>query len=450
MELNVHDSCKGVVSRVMDRLNANPSAAKALEDCVLNVGPANNARFGCSTDALYHPEFVGDSAHIGQRRSTAEIDALAKMNAKAVSMQFVFNPATKKYDVVCGKNPAYAADGSYVGDAVDLIAAQTLTPWSVNWFTNIFKQPLAWSKARELVDIEQGNDPWAEVMSMPLATFSGFAALNSAGSVSNNRTQDVEIQTGMMSRTIINMDVTYKITVEELNRLQSSSAPWAGQMLSLKQEYANWVLEMLTDVLIYWGNSATGTDGLFTVSSPTAWSGVGSSLSAIAAGASTSKGSDMYALLGGVLSDYMSANLNKLTEIDIAMSPLAYNILSKQAYSSVYEAKSAMTVFQENFGGGEGKDTGKPTIKIHPDALLSASTTFNSLATDYLVISSPRIGGGPDDTPQPLIRFGAPLMDFVYPTIPGQYHNQHKQLRRVAGIFAPYTTALRVYTGFGV
>jgi len=186
------------------------------------------------------------------------------------------------------------------------------------------------------------------------------------------------------------------------------------------------------------------------VASPVAWSGIGSSLTVIQNGVSTSKGSDMYALFGTMIADYMSANLNKLTEIQIAMSPLAYNIFSKQAYSAVYNPKGAMQVFLENFEGGNGKDSGKPTITIHPDALLSASTTFNSLATDYLVISSPRIGGGPDDTPQPLVRVGAPLMDFVYPTIPGQYHSQHKQLRRLAGVFAPYTTALRVYTGFGV
>lgn len=449
MELNIHDSCKGAVQRVMEHLNGMPAAAKALADCVLTVGPANDSRFGIS-DSVFFPEYVGDSAHIGQKFSTAEVDALAKRNARAVGMKFQYNPESRKYDLHFGKNPNYAADGNYVGDAVDLIAAQTITPWSVNWFTNIFKQPLAWSAARKLVDIEQGNDPWAEVMSMPLATFSGFAALNNAGSVSNSKTQDVEVQTGMMTRVIINMDVSYKITVEELNRLQSSRAPWAGSMIALKQEYANWVLEMLTDVLIYYGNPPTNTDGIFTVSAPVAWSSEGSSLTAIQNGASTSKGSDMYALFANVLAAYMTTNMNKLTDIEIAMSPLAYNIFSKQSYSSVYEAKGAMKTFLENFDGGEGEEGGKPSIKIWADPLLSPSTVFNALATDYLVISSPRIGGGPDDTPQPLVRLGMPLNDFVYPVIPGQYHNQHKQLRRTAGIFAPYTAAIQVFTGFGV
>ena len=106
---------------------------------------------------------------------------------------------------------------------------------------------------------------------------------------------------------------------------------------------------MLTDVLIYWGNASTGTDGLFTVSTPTAWSSVGSSLTAINAGASTSKGSDMYALLASAISDFLTTNLNKFTEVDIGMSPLAYNILSKQEYSAVYNPKSPLAIFMENF-----------------------------------------------------------------------------------------------------
>ena len=450
MELNVAPQFKGAVDKVIGWLATRPAAAAALADCVLNVGPATDSRYGVDMGAIASPSYVGDSARLGTDHFSDEVKTLAKQNGHAVSMKFAYNPRTKKYDVYGSKNPAYVADGSYVGDGVDLIAAQTITPWSVNWHRNVFKQPLAWSQAKKFVEIEQGTDPWAEVMSMPLAQFSGFAALNTAGSVSNSKTQDVEIQTGMMSRVIINMDVTYKITVEELNRLQTSSAPWAGQMISQKQAYANWVMEMLTDVLIYWGNSATGTDGLFTVASPTAWSTYGSSMSVIHAGSSASKGSDMYAAFAAAVADFLTLNLNKFDKVDIGMSPLAYNIMSKEAYSAVYEPKSPLAIFFKNFEAGESKGGSTPTFEIFPDALLSASTVFNSLATDYLVITSPSIGGGPNDERQPIVTLGAPLMDFVYPVVPGQYNTQYKQLRRTAGIFAPYTNAIKVYTGFGV
>lgn len=442
MEFNVHDSLKGVGDFIAKQVASNPMADRALADCVLTLGPSNDSRYQVPLEALHSPVYVGDSKHIGRNIASEEIKAMAKTDKNSVGMRFAYNRDSKKYDVQWNKG--------FVGDAVDLVGSQTITPWSVNWFRNVFKQPLAWSKARKFVSIEQGMDPWAEVMSMPLAQFSGFAALNNAGSVSNSKTQDVEIQTGMMSRVIINMDVTYKITVEELKRLESSGAPWAGQMISLKQEYATWVLEMLTDVLIYFGNAATGTDGLFTVNTPTAWSTIGDSMSVIGAGASTSKGSDMYALFATALRNYLTTNLNKFSRLSVGMSPKAYNIFTSQAYSSQYNPNSAMKIFMENFGAGEGSEGGTPTIDIFPDPLLSASTIFNALATDYLVITAPTIGGGPAEEQQSLVTFGAPLMDFVYPVVPGQFSTQYRELRRVAGIFAPYTPAIQVYTGFGV
>jgi hypothetical protein len=207
---------------------------------------------------------------------------------------------------------------------------------------------------------------------------------------------------------------------------------------------------MLTDVLIYWGNSATGTDGLFTVVAPTAWSGYGSSMTVIHAGSSASKGSDMYAAFASAMSDFLTTNLNKFDTVKVGMSPLAYNIMCKEAYSSVYNPKSPLAIFFKNFEAGEKKDGATPTFEIFPDALLSASTVFNSLATDYMVITAPSIGGGPSDEKQPIVTLGAPLMDFVYPVVPGQYNTQYKQLRRTAGVFAPYTNAIKVFTGFGV
>ena len=447
MELNVHKSYERL-GRIAEKIvGDNAMANRALADCTLTIGPASDSRYGTDMEAMYSPTYVGDSRFIGDNKKTAELDALAKKDQNSVNMRFVWNQARARYDVVWGKNK-FVGD-SLTHDAVDLIGSQALTPWSVNWFRNVFRQPLAWSKARKFVTIENGTDPWAEVMSLPLAQYSGFSALNNAGSPANSKTQDVEVETGMLTAPIINMNVTYKISVEEAKRAETSQAPWAGQLITQKQEYANWVLEMLTDVVIYFGNSATGTNGLFTVNAPTAWSTLGSSLSTIANGSSVTRGSDMYKAFSKALNAYLTTNMNKFPKIMIGMSPLAYNLFTSAAYSDTYDPNSAMKIFMNNYMAGEDKDGRMPDIEIFADPLLAPNTIFNPLSTDYLVITAPEIGTGPDDTPQPLVLFGAPLMEFVYPVVPGQYLTQYKMLRRVAGIFAPYTPAIQVYTGFG-
>ena len=74
---------------------------------------------------------------------------------------------------------------------------------------------------------------------------------------------------------------------------------------------------------------------------------------------------------------------------------------------------------------------------------------FNETSADYMVITAPEIGAGPDDTVQPLVLYGTPLDQYVFPAIPGMYNTQFKTLSRVAGIFAPVPEAVEVIQGFG-
>ena len=82
--------------------------------------------------------------------------------------------------------------------------------------------------------------------------------------------------------------------------------------------------------------------------------------------------------------------------------------------------------------------------------MLDANTEFNSNAYDYLTITAPEVGTGPEDTRQSIILQGMPLKEFVYPVIPGMVNTQHRMLRRYAGVFAPVSNSVKVYSGFGV
>ena len=448
MQIDAHKDV-GRLGKVAQALLSDPKnahIAKGLANTEIRIGPASDDRYGTDAGA-YHPLYVGDSSYFGKEECDAATSALADKDPNNVSMQWAWNHANKKFDI--SFKPL--VNDSMVGDASPLITAQTLTPWSVSWNKNIFRQPLAWSKFRKFVTFETGTDPWAEVYSLALAQYSGFAALGNAGSPANVKSQDVEIQTGMMTAPIINMDVTYKLAVEELKRIETSKAPWAGQMVSQKQEYANWVLEMLTDYVGYYGNSATGTLGLFTVNTPTAWSTIGSSLTVMAAdaGSTGTIGANMYKALAKALTNFLTTNLNKVTKIMIGMSPLAFNLFTSYPYSNVYNPNSAMKIFMDNFIAGETIGGKTPDIEIFPDPLLMPSTVFNPLATDYMVIVAPEICTGPNEEVQPLTIFGAPLMEFIYPVVPGMFMTQYRMLRRIAGMFVPYTPCVQVYTGFG-
>lgn len=453
MKIVAHDSLSGVASKFNSFLNANPSMAQQMGNMELSIGPATDSAFAVDAGVLQQPPLMVGDSMIGEFHSTSALDAMAKKSPESVGVMPVYNQKTNKYDIYAvDKKRGIVADGAMISDAApNLLAAQLLSPASFGWIQNLFKKPLVRSVAREMVSMQTGNNPWATVMNMGMLDFSGFATVNNAGAANNRMSQDVEAISGGMSATVINMDVTWRITVDEAERAKSeNSAPWAGQAIAYKKKYADYALDMITNSLIYYGNAATSTVGLISLNGATAWSGIGSSLTTIRDGSSTTKGSDAYALLAKVIASFLTTNQNMVSTVKVAMSPLAYNILGQLAYSAAYNPQSTLKTLVENFMSGEDTKGVVPSIELVADPLLGASTIYNANSYDYLVITAPELDNGLDDQKQSLIIGAEPLPDFTYPVIPGQYATPYKKLRRYAGLFVPYTPAVAVYSGFGV
>lgn len=425
----------------------NGKANDLLRDATLQIGPASDPHYGVPAGAVANPIYVGDHAVLGEMvGNTAEIEALYKANPISVNMKPRFNMRTGKYDMVCSKSGIK----SFTGDSGELISMQTISPWNASFFPSIFRQPLLYSHARDLVKRLGGTNPWGEVQNLQLAAYSGWGQLDNAGTVAANLKQNVNVAGGIMSAAIINIKVFFNYTVEEMQRAEGGNgSPFAGTLMSEKQKYAQYVIDMITDYLTYYGNEETGTLGLFDINGETTWSG--NSLAQIKADSTNAhKGFTMYQALAEAITDFMGASQNKFDVIRVAMSPAAYNLLTSTPYSNTYEAKAPIAIFEENFMAGVTKNGSKPQIEFFADPLLSADTEFSSDGNDRLVITAPEVGAGPNDEKQDLLLLGVPLENFTYPVYPNSYDQQHAVLRRFAGVFAPVGQAVKVYTGFGV
>ena len=444
MKLNVQSELRGPADKVAEFIDRDRAARSILAGEELTVGLATETAFRTPLHALDFPVFVGDAAHISPSPvATEEVRALFKTQRDKVLEFFRYDGANKRYDM------HYAKKGT-VGDAApDLIAAQLLAaPGLVGYFGNMFKKPLLYHRFRDLVSIQSGSSPWASIMTLYLADYAGFAVLDATGSPENNNVQDVNAQAGIMSAPIINMSVSHSLSIEELERAKGGIMPFGSQMIEQKKSYATYALEMLLGVLGYFGNPATGTDGLFDVNPIVPW--LGDSVHNIWNDpAETTKGSKIYQNLARIVVEFLSRTYNKFPKLRIAMAPECYNIFSTAPYSDVYNPTAALKIMVANMMPGEMKDGKIPDFEFFPDPLLAAGTIFNPNEYDYLVITAPETKAGPDETTQPLVLAGMPLDEFVYPVIPGQYNTQYKILRRYAGVFAPVPDAIEVISGFG-
>lgn len=436
------------VGKIANRLvSANGKANHLLRDATLQIGRASDPKYGVPASAVNSPIYVGDHAVLGSViGNSAEIEALYKKNPLAVNMKPRFNIRTGKYDVVCSKSGIQ----NFVGDSGELISMQTISPWNASYFPEIFKQPLLYSHARDLVKRLGGTNPWGEVQNLQLAAYSGWGLIGESGTVAANMKQNVNVQSGIMSAPIINIKVFFNFTVEEMERAKGDNgSPFAGSLMAEKQRYAQYVIDMITDYLTYYGNEDTNTIGLLDVNGLASWAG--KTLNEILADTTdTNKGYTMYQALAKAITDFMGASKNKFDVVRVAMSPEAYNVLTSTPYSNNYEPKSPLKIFEENFEAGVTKNGSKPKVEFFADPFLSANNEFDNSGSDKLVITAPEIGAGTDDEKQDLLLLGIPLENFTYPVYPNSYDQQHAVLRRFAGVFAPVGQAVKCYSGFGV
>lgn len=447
MKINCSSEFKKV-GKIANRLvSANGKASDLLRDATLQIGRASDPEYGVLVSAVNSPIYVGDHAVLGSViGNSAEIEALYKKNPLAVNMKPRFNIRTGKYDVVCSKSGIQ----NFVGDSGELISMQTISPWNASYFPELFKQPLLYSHARDLVKRLVGTNPWGEVQNLQLAAYSGWGLIGESGTVAANMKQNVNVQSGIMSAPIINIKVFFNFTVEEMERAKGDNgSPFAGSLMAEKQRYAQYVIDMITDYLTYYGNEDTNTIGLLDVNGLTSWAG--KTLNEILADTTdTNKGYTMYRELAKAITDFMSASKNKFDVVRVAMSPEAYNVLTSTPYSNNYEPKSPLKIFEENFEAGVTKNGSKPKVEFFADPFLSANNGFDNSGSDKLAITAPEIGAGTADEKQNLLLLGIPLENFTYPVYPNSYDQQHAVLRRFAGVFAPVRQAVKCYSGFGV
>lgn len=441
MDIKTGKGFSGLVDKAMSYVSKDAGLMRALNNCTLEVGFDNDPGFGVPAHAAESALFCGDEAVIGRKIIDASTEALLRTDASKVSVRPVWNEETQKFDM---------AFKAMMGDAApDFLAGQIFSPWNITYLNKIWKEPLSYSHAKELIRSENaGNNPFAELFTLFLEQYAGWGVIGQTGTFQNNMTNDVQVKNGMASFPIINMMGTYSITLRE--KKQKSWGPMGTSPIARKQSYLEYVMDMMKNILIIYGNEETNTPGLMQINPIETWAAGKSVKDYYASTTSTTRGSDLFRMLAGVVNDFMSKADNKFGKIKIAVSPEAYNYLTSTPYSDVYSPQAAMKTFAENYLAGKGPGHTTPTIEWVAEPLLKANSPVNPNPFDYMILSAPEIGGGPENERQATNFYSNVLDKFVFPVIPGMYNEQYKTLSRTAGVIAPIPAATEVFAGFGV
>lgn len=440
MKINAGKGWEGLTGKVQSLISTNAGLAKSLQGTELAIGYDNDGEFGVPAHAMDTAIACGDSLLAGNPIINAATEAMLKVNPDKVQMKPIWNHDTGKFDIKF----AMAGDADF-----NPLVGQAMSPWNIAYLGKIWKEPLAYSNAKKMVKRvgSQGN-PWADVFTMFLEEYAGWGVIGQAGDLHNNMTNDVNVKNGMASFPIINIMGTYSVTLGE--QKFNKWGPMGSNPIGRKQRYLDYVMDMIDCILIYFGNEETNTPGLFDITPIKQWA-VGQSLQQIAGNAgNTTKGSTVYQMLAETLNAFLTKADNKWSKVKIAVSPQAYNLLQTLPYSNEFSAESVMRTFVKNYKAGEGPGHQSLSVEFVSEPLLKAKSEFNPTNSDYMVITCPEIGGGPENESQETNFYATALEKFVFPVIPGMYNHQYKTLRRVAGMIAPIPSAVEIYSGFGV
>lgn len=444
MDIKTGKGFSNLANNAMSFVEQDAGMMRGLGDCTLSVGFDSDNGFGIPSHAPDTPVFMGDSGLVGEKEISRACEVMLKKNPEAVQMHSMWNPRTGKFDT------RFSINGD---EGFDPLAGQLFSPWNISYLSKIWKEPLAYSNAHQLIKKERaGNNPFAELFTLFLEQYAGWGVIGQTGTMQNNMTNDVNVRNGMASFPIINMMGTYSVTLRE--KEQKGWGPMQTSPLSRKQSYLNYVMDMMESILIIYGNEETNTPGLLDINPIKIWDKPSIKATYLST-TDQHRGSTLFRQLAAIVNDFMTRADNKFGELVIALSPEAYNYLLSTPYSDEYSAEAALRTFSENYLAGKGPDHTTPKIKWVAEPLLKASTgdnrnPVNPNPFDYMVISAPTIGGGPENERQATNFFATVLDKYVFPVIPGMYNDQYKTLRRTAGVIAPIPAATEVYAGFGV
>lgn len=445
MEIKTGNGFSGLVDKTMNLISGDEGIMNGLKGAEFAVGFDSDADFSVPAHAMDTAIFMGDEFAKGDKIISAACEAMLKTNPDKVQIHPLWNEKSKRFDM------KFAMPGD---EGFDPLAGQLFSPWNIAYLSKVWKEPLAYSNAMKLVHKEHaGNNPFAELFTLFLEQYAGWGVIGQTGTMQNKMTNDVNVKNGMASFPIINMMGTYTVTLRE--KTQRKWGPVGSSPIGRKQSYLNYVMDMMECILALFGNEETNTPGLLDINPIKAWD-TGKSIKDIYNSAtSTTRGSDLYRMLAGIVNDFLTRADNKFHNIQIAISPEAYNYLMSTPYSDNFSPQAAMKTFAENYLAGKGPNGSTPSVSFIPEPLLKASTSDNPNPCnpnpfDYTIISSPEIDGGPEKEKQPTNFFSTVMDKFVFPVIPGMYNDQYKTMRRVAGVIAPIPAAVEVYAGLGV
>jgi hypothetical protein len=358
-----------------------------------------------------------------------------------------------------------------------MLSGMQVPYWNISRIQKVYKQPFLRGYADHLVTKMGVPNIWADIIQIFTAAYEGMARVSNVAHATPelNTTIAAKSRTSTMLSEVINLVIDYEGPSPNEQLVGGQEGNWlTGTTIGDRDVYANLMLEILLNTLIYFGHEETGFEGLTQIANrdgtyqfypanrPHAgylWEhdGVGG-----ATPVNTTVGADLLLMLNHFLADMMDELHFLPTECRITCGSMLYKALKFSMLSKQYNQNSPLSIINTAYESGnkiEGTLVTKSgdglyrSFSLKPDPMLDPETPFNPTDEDLMFITFPTLQSEleVDSQLSDLVMLPVPIDKMVLPSAPGYRDGiVRTSIKRVGSIIAPVRKTVYCISGMGV
>jgi hypothetical protein len=349
--------------------------------------------------------------------------------------------------------------------------------WNVTQIQKVYKRPYLRGMAERLVSSMGAPNIWADAIQIFMADYEGAARVSDVAHAlpEFNTSMAGASKVGTMLSNIINLVIDYESPNVGEQIVNSRTGNWLGSSLIADRDvFADLMLDILMNTLIYFGHPESGFDGLTQIATrdgtytqypsikPPAsylWDNDGAG----AGGGTVNQtvGADLLLMFNHMIADWLEDMFFLPVDIVVNCSPIMWKVFHWSMLSKVYNQNSPLTIINSAFESDnkivqtvatKAGHALQHKIMLCPDPMLMPNTPFNPTDEDLMFVTFPALQSEFEDNNQltDLVMMPKLISRMVLPSAPGYREGVVRTaLKRIGSLLCPVAGLVRVVTGIG-
>jgi hypothetical protein len=349
--------------------------------------------------------------------------------------------------------------------------------WNVTQIPKVYKRPYLRGMAERLVSSMGAPNIWADAIQIFTADYEGAARVSDVarGLPEFNTSMAGASKVGTMLSNIINLVIDYESPHPGEQIVNSRSGNWlGGSLIADRDAFADLMLDILMNTLIYFGHPESGFDGLTQIATrdgtytqypstkPPAsylWDNDGAGTGS--GPVNQTVGADILLMFNHMIANWLEDMFFLPVDIVVNCSPIMWKVFHWSMLSKVFNQNSPLTIINSAFESDnkivqtvatKAGNALQHKIVFCPDPMLMPNTPFNPTDEDLMFVTFPALQSEFEDNNQltDLVMMPKLISRMVLPSAPGYREGVVRTaLKRIGSLLCPVEGLVRIVTGMG-